>query len=102
MKNSVKKLAAEGLLLAAASIVFLIESLIPPLLPVAPYVKIGLANVFVLLVIVRFGVRDAFLFVLVKICSRRSWCRSRFCSIWRAASARLPSWRDCTMCFRIG
>lgn len=66
MKNSVKKLAAEGLLLAAASVVFLVESLIPPLLPVAPYVKIGLANVFVLLVIVRFGVRDAFLFVLAK------------------------------------
>ena len=63
---SAKKLAVLGVLLAAASIVFLIESLVPPLLPFAPYVKMGLANCFVLLVIVYFGAGSAFVFVLAK------------------------------------
>ena len=65
-KISAKKLAVLGVLLAAASIVFLIESLVPLLLPMAPYVKIGLANCFVLLVIIYFGAGEAFVFVLAK------------------------------------
>ena len=36
MKITVRKIAAEGVLLAGASIVFLIESLLPPLLVIAP------------------------------------------------------------------
>ena len=43
-KISAHEISVLGIMLAAASIVFLIESLIPPLLPVAPYVKMGLAN----------------------------------------------------------
>lgn len=66
MKRGTKKIATLGVLLAAASVVFLIESLIPPIVPVAPYVKIGLANCFVLFVIIAFGPADAFLFVLAK------------------------------------
>ena len=66
MKITVRKIAAEGVLLAGASIVFLIESLLPPLLVIAPYVKLGLANIFVLFVLVRFGAKDAFIFVLAK------------------------------------
>ena len=54
-KYSAKRVASLGILLAAASIVFIIESLVPPLIPIAPYVKLGLANVFVLLVIIYFG-----------------------------------------------
>lgn len=65
-KFSARRVAELGMLLAAASIVFLIESLVPPLLPMAPYVKIGLANCFLLFVIAVFGARDAFLFVLGK------------------------------------
>ena len=61
-----KRLAALGVLLAAASVTFLIESLVPPLLPFAPYVKMGLANCFLLLVIVCFGAGDAFLFLIAK------------------------------------
>lgn len=66
MKRGARKIATLGVMLAAASIVFLIESLIPPIVPVAPYVKLGLANCFVLFVIVAFGTADAFLFVLAK------------------------------------
>ena len=66
MKKGAKKIAALGVLLAAASIVFLIESLIPPLLPIAPYVKIGLANCFELFVLIPFGARVAFLLSVAK------------------------------------
>ena len=67
MKNfSAKRVAALGVLLAMASVLFIVESLIPPLLPMAPYVKIGLANCVVLFVIIVFGARDAFFFVLLK------------------------------------
>ena len=66
MSSSAKRIAVLGMLLAAASIVFLIESLVPPLLPFAPYVRIGLANVFVIFVIAVFGLRSAFVFVLAK------------------------------------
>ncbi len=65
-KITAREISILGIMLAAASIVFLIESLIPPLLPVAPYVKIGLANVFVLLVIIYYGAGKAFVFVLAK------------------------------------
>ena len=63
---SAKRLAALGVLLAAASVTFLIESLVPPLFPLAPYVKIGLANCFLLFVIICFGAGDAFLFLIAK------------------------------------
>ena len=65
-KISAKKVAVLGMFLAAASIVFLIESLVPPLLPVAPYVKIGLANVFVLFVVIYYGAGSGFVFVVAK------------------------------------
>lgn len=65
-KFSAKRVAVLGVLLALASVLFIVESLIPPLLPMTPYVKIGLANSVVLLVIIFFGAGDAFLFVLAK------------------------------------
>lgn len=65
-KFSAKRIAVLGVLLAAASIVFIVESLIPPLLPFAPYVKVGLANCFVLFVIIYFGFAEGVVFLLVK------------------------------------
>ena len=60
------RVAELGVLLALAAVIFVVESLVPPLLPMAPYVKIGLANSIVLLVIILFGARDGFIFVLLK------------------------------------
>ena len=54
------------MLLAAAGFVSLLNWLVPPPLPVAPYVKMGLANVFVLLAVVYFGAGSAFVLVLAK------------------------------------
>ena len=65
-KFTAKRVAVLGVLLAAASIVFIVESLVPPLLPFAPYVKIGLANCFVLFVIIYFGFAEGVIFLVVK------------------------------------
>ncbi len=61
-----RRVASLGVLLALASTLFIVESLLPPLLPMAPYVRIGLANSVVLFVIVVFGAADGLLFVLLK------------------------------------
>lgn len=66
MKFTAKRIATLAVLLAAALIIFIIENLLPPLLPMTPYVKIGLANCIVIFVIVVFGAFDAFLFVIAK------------------------------------
>ena len=87
MKRGTKKIATLGVLLAAASVVFLIESLIPPLVPFAPYVKIGLANCFVLFVIVAFGVANAFLFVLAKNLLTAFFTLSGFAVIYNLAGS---------------
>ncbi len=65
-KFSARRIAVLGVLLAMASVLFVVESYIPPLLPMAPYVKIGLANSVVLFVIIVFGVWDGLIFVLLK------------------------------------
>lgn len=65
-KRTARRVAVLAALLALASVLFIVESLLPPLLPMAPYVKIGLANAVVLFVIAVFGVCDGFIFILAK------------------------------------
>lgn len=86
-KFSAKRIAVLGVLLAAASIVFLVESLVPPLLPVAPYVKIGLANCFVLFVIIYFGFWEGVVFLLVKNAVSALWSFSAFVLVFNAAGS---------------
>ena len=81
MKKGAKKIAALGVLLAAASIVFLIESLIPPLLPIAPYVKIGLANCFVLFVLISIATITYALFSYINRDVMPGWT-SLLVSVW--------------------
>ena len=84
---SVKRIAALGVLLAAASIVFIVESLVPPLLPFAPYVKIGLSNCFVMLVIVYFGFAEGIVFLIVKNAISALWSFSVFVLAFNAAGS---------------
>ncbi len=84
---SAKRIATLGVLLAAASIAFLIESLVPPLLPIAPYVRVGLANCFVLLVILLFGFTEGLLFVLVKCGISALWSFSAFVFAFNVAGS---------------
>ena len=78
---------ALGVLLAAASIVFIVESLVPPLLPFAPYVKIGLANCFVLFVIIYFGFAEGVIFLVVKNAISALWSFSSFVFVFNVAGS---------------
>lgn len=66
MQIKTQKIAVLGILLALASVTFLLEALIPPLLPIAPYVKLGLSNIFILLTIAWFSCLDGVIIVLAK------------------------------------
>lgn len=64
--TSVQRLATLGLFTAVALMIYGLESMLPTLVPI-PGVKLGLANVVTLIVLKRFGVRDAFLVLLARI-----------------------------------
>ena len=63
---SVQKLTLLALLVAAALMIYAIESMLPTLVPI-PGVKLGLANVVTLITLRRYGARDAFLVLLARI-----------------------------------
>lgn len=61
-----KRLVLNSLLTAVSLIIFMLESLIPPLVPI-PGIKIGLANIITLFAIYRIGNRDGFMILMVRI-----------------------------------
>lgn len=66
MKNSAQKLTLLSLLVAAALMLYAVESALPAPAPI-PGIKLGLANVITLVVIDRFGTKEAFLTLLCRI-----------------------------------
>lgn len=68
MKNSrrLHELARLGVLLAFALIISIIESYIPPVVPVLPYAKLGLANVVVFATFIICGVWQGYAVLLLK------------------------------------
>ncbi len=65
-KISTKWLALAGILLSATLVLSLIESYIPPLIPVAPYAKIGFANILLIVALLMLGYPYAILIMLLK------------------------------------
>lgn len=61
-----KKIARLGLLLALSLILFLVENLFPPLFPFAPFIRLGLGNAIITLVLVKYGFREGGLVLLAK------------------------------------
>lgn len=61
-----RKITALSLLVCVALVVSLIESMLPPFIPLAPGAKLGLSNVAPLLALVMFGIADAFTVMLIK------------------------------------
>ena len=61
-----KKLAVLSMLTALSLIIFILESMLPPLVPV-PGIKMGLANIITLFVLAVFGARDAALVLAVRV-----------------------------------
>jgi heptaprenyl diphosphate synthase len=71
MKNqkpvfNVKKLASTGITLSAALIIGIVESLLPPVIPVLPFLRIGFSNIVLLFALIVFGPREAFLIAALK------------------------------------
>ena len=61
-----KKAAQTAVLLAVALILGFVENLLPPIIPILPYAKIGLGNAAVLLALIWLGVPYAALIMLLK------------------------------------
>lgn len=61
-----KKIVNVGLLLAVALIVSLIENMLPPLVPVMPYAKLGLGNVVLLFCFLLVGWREGMLVLVLR------------------------------------
>ncbi len=63
---NLRRLTTDALLTSLALIIFLIESQIPPIVPI-PGIKIGLANAVTLLSVYLIGKKDAFTVLLLRI-----------------------------------
>lgn len=66
MEKHTKKIAILGMLTSLSLIIFMIESMIQPLIPV-PGVKIGLANIITMLVLLYFSPVESFFVLLVRV-----------------------------------
>lgn len=66
MKTQHKKLALTGVLLALALIIGTIESVIPPIIPALPFVRIGLSNVVITFTLITLGVFPALVITISK------------------------------------
>lgn len=62
----IRRLPMLAMLTAAALMIYALESMLPALVPI-PGIKLGLANVVTLIVLRRYGARDAFLVLLARI-----------------------------------
>lgn len=67
MKQSTNKLVLLSLLAAVALVLSYIESVLPPLYPAIPGIKMGLANIIILICLYIFTVKEALILSLVRI-----------------------------------
>ncbi len=60
------RISKDGLLLAVALILSVVESFLPPLIPILPYAKIGISNIVLLYVLFAIGMSDGYIILLLK------------------------------------
>lgn len=65
-KPSSKKIALTSITLAIALIIGTIESLMPPVIPVMPFVRLGLSNIVLIFALVTLGASPAFIIAILK------------------------------------
>jgi heptaprenyl diphosphate synthase len=61
-----KRVAVSGVMLALALIVSLVENMIPPIVPMLPYAKLGLVNVVLLACFLLVGVWEGYVILILK------------------------------------
>lgn len=65
--NNGKKLAILGVLTGLAIIIGFVENMMPPIFAMLPYVRLGLANIVILLALVVYGVKESSTILIIKI-----------------------------------
>ena len=65
-KIAIRKITFSALFLALALIVSVLENMIPPLIPMLPYAKIGLCNIVLLMCFLLVGVWEGYIVLVIK------------------------------------
>ena len=68
MKMSVKKLCFLALMTSLAMVLSYIEMLLPPVWPAVPGIKVGFANIVIILLLYKFSFKEAGVVSLVRVC----------------------------------
>ena len=85
--NGAKRVALSGVMLALALIVSLIENMIPPIVPMLPYAKLGLTNVVLLACFMLVGVWEGYVVLLLKCLLSAVYAGNMSMLIWSLPSA---------------
>ena len=85
--NGAKRVALSGVMLALALIVSLIENMIPPIVPMLPYAKLGLTNVVLLACFLLVGVWEGYVVLLLKCLLSAVYAGNMSMLIWSLPSA---------------
>ncbi len=84
---SARKVALSGIMLALALIVSLVESYIPPIVPMLPYAKLGLTNVVLLACFLLVGVLEGYIVLVIKCVLSAVYAGNMSMLIWSLPSA---------------
>ena len=88
MKNvNAKRVALAGIMLALALIVALLESMIPPIVPMLPYAKLGLTNVVLLACFLLVGVWEGYVVLVIKCVLSAVYAGNMAMLLWSLPSA---------------
>ncbi|MBR2056175.1 MAG: Gx transporter family protein, partial [Clostridia bacterium] len=85
--NGAKRVALSGVMLALALIVSLIENMIPPIVPMLPYAKLGLTNVVLLACFMLVEVWEGYVVLLLKCLLSAVYAGNMSMLIWSLPSA---------------
>lgn len=66
-KNLVTRLAFLGVFTALALVLSYVESLLPPIWPVVPGIKVGLPNIIIIILLYKLGVKEAATVSLIRV-----------------------------------
>lgn len=88
MRNlNAKRVALAGIMLALALIVALLESMIPPIVPMLPYAKLGLTNVVLLACFLLVGVWEGYVVLVIKCVLSAVYAGNMAMLLWSLPSA---------------
>lgn len=86
-KIAIRKITFSALFLALALIVSVLENMIPPLVPMLPYAKIGLCNIVLLMCFLLVGVWEGYIVLVIKCILAAVFAGNMGMLIWSLPSA---------------